>query len=227
MDKSLIRLSDWQRILFGNAPVEFLLETLIRTLIIYTILLIVVRISGKRMSGQLTSTEMAVMLVLGAIVSASMQTPDHGLIQGTFLLFLILFFQQSLSNWMRRNEKLESFVQGGISVLVKDGVLQLQEMETQRISRQQLFSVLRNQQILQLGEVKRLYLESCGTFSAYTFEPARPGLSVLPPVKDGILEFQERISEIHVCHQCGFTVNQQAPANCPVCGDLHWEAAAK
>jgi uncharacterized membrane protein YcaP (DUF421 family) len=228
MDKSLIKLSDWQRILLGNAPVEFLLETLIRTLIIYTVLLVVVRISGKRMSGQLTSTEMAVMLVLGAIVSAGMQTPERGLLQGVFLLFLILFFQQSLSSWMRKNEKLETLIQGKISILVKEGELQLKEMKAVKISRQQLFSVLRNQQILQLGEVKRLYLEACGDFTTYRQEPAKPGLSLLPPVKDGISRLQEQAADTNVCNRCGHITGMDIPLQgCPVCGEQQWKPAVK
>jgi hypothetical protein len=42
---------DWQRILFGQAPPEFLLEVLMRTSIIYIALLIIVRLMGKRMGG--------------------------------------------------------------------------------------------------------------------------------------------------------------------------------
>lgn len=95
MDKDQIHLSDIYRILFGEAPVQFLLEVLIRTIIIYCILLVVIRLLGKRMSGQLTSIEMAVMLTLGAIVSVPMQDPARGLLQGVLLLALVLIFQKS------------------------------------------------------------------------------------------------------------------------------------
>lgn len=44
MKKEEIRLEDWERILFGLAPREFLLETLIRSLLIYGVLLIILRL---------------------------------------------------------------------------------------------------------------------------------------------------------------------------------------
>ncbi len=75
MEKREIKLDDTGRILFGEAPAEFLLEVLIRTLIIYVALLVTVRLMGKRMVGQLTISEMSVMLTLGAIVSPGMQAP--------------------------------------------------------------------------------------------------------------------------------------------------------
>ncbi|MGN6419866.1 MAG: DUF421 domain-containing protein [Pseudobacter sp.] len=222
MDKSSIKLSDWQRILFGEAPPAFLLEALVRTVIIYCILLFVIRLSGKRMSGQLTSTEMAVMLVLGAIVSAAMQSPDRGIIQGIFLLFLILGFQQLLSNWMRRNEKVEAVVLGKTVILVKDGVLQLDVMDNESVSREQLFTALRNEGIYNLGEVKRLYLEATGSFNIYKMENARSGLDLLPDADFSIHSIQLR-TQSQVCHTCGnSSIRQHANGYCAVCGDHNW-----
>ena len=93
MNKYDIHLSDIYRILFGEAPVEFLVEVFIRTWLIYLILLIIVRLMGKRMSGQLTIAEMAVMVTMGAIVAPAMQIPNLGILQGALILFLALAFQ--------------------------------------------------------------------------------------------------------------------------------------
>jgi uncharacterized membrane protein YcaP (DUF421 family) len=225
MDKDEIKLSDWQRILLGNAPVEFLLEVFVRTLFTYFILLVVIRLLGKRMSGQLTSTEMAIMLVLGAIVSVPMQTPERGILQGVFMLFLFLGLHQFLTGWMRKNEKVEGLVQGTTSILVKDGVMQLPEMDSTNISREQLFAVLRGQQIYNLGKVKRLYFEACGEFSTYKEKAQRPGLSILPRINDGIENRQQRAGDEQlVCKQCGHVVPAQTTqAPCSICGEQQWE----
>jgi uncharacterized membrane protein YcaP (DUF421 family) len=69
MDPGSIRLTDWKRILFGTAPASFLLEVLARTAVMYVALLVVLRLLGKRMSGQITILEMAILISLGAIVS--------------------------------------------------------------------------------------------------------------------------------------------------------------
>ena len=93
MNKDDVKLSEIQRILFGEAPIEFLWETLIRTFLIYAFLLLIIKWLGKRMSGQLSINVMAVMLVLGAIVSVPMQVPESELSQGVLLLVCALSFQ--------------------------------------------------------------------------------------------------------------------------------------
>jgi uncharacterized membrane protein YcaP (DUF421 family) len=83
----------------GEAPPLFLLEVFVRTLVIYVFLLFILRWLGKRMSGQLIIMELSVMLTLGAIVSASMQLPDHGILEGAFLLLLRAQFSAGPATW--------------------------------------------------------------------------------------------------------------------------------
>jgi hypothetical protein len=59
MKKEDIHLSDWSRLLLGEAPPLFLLEVFVRTLVIYVFLLFILRWLGKRMSGQLIIMELS------------------------------------------------------------------------------------------------------------------------------------------------------------------------
>jgi uncharacterized membrane protein YcaP (DUF421 family) len=97
MKKEEIIPFDWHRFLFGQAPAEFLLEVFIRTSIIYIVLLIIVRLLGKRMSGQLSISELSVMVTLGAIVAPAMQIPQMGVLQGAMILVCALAFQRGLN----------------------------------------------------------------------------------------------------------------------------------
>jgi uncharacterized membrane protein YcaP (DUF421 family) len=108
MKKEDIHLGDIARIFFGEAPPIFLLEVFVRTLIVYIFLLYILRWLGKRMSGQLTIMELSVMLTLGAIVSASMQMPDHGILEGFLLLLCALGFQRGISYLGVRSAKFEN-----------------------------------------------------------------------------------------------------------------------
>ena len=227
MDKEEIYLGDWKRILFGNAPVEFLLEVIIRTIFIYCLLLVVIRLLGKRMSGQLTITELAIMLTLGAIVSTPMQIPDRGSLPGALLLFVILFFDRGLATLVYRNKKIEDLTQSKMSLLVKDGILQLKEVYRLKISREQLFAVLRNNNVFNLGKVKRLYQEATGTFSLFQQQKPTPGLRILPKSDQSIQKvLQAAPDNVMVCINCGNTTNHiNTLPVCPVCGDTHWENA--
>jgi len=188
------------------------------------VLLVIVRWLGKRMSGQLTMMEMAVMLTLGAIVSVPMQMPDRGLLQGVLLLMLILAFQRGITWLGVMNSKFENLTEGEMSLLVKDGVLQLKGLEESRVSRQQLFAELRQQQIFNLGMVDRIYLEACGLFSVFKAPKARPGLPLYPPDDAEIFKTNgpaniplPQQANVLVCLSCGWikTVSQDvACTNC-------------
>jgi uncharacterized membrane protein YcaP (DUF421 family) len=224
MKQEEIFLNDIKRILIGNAPPEFLLEVFFRTLAVYLCLIVVVRMLGKRMSGEVTITEMAVMITLGAIVGSPTQIPDRGVVVGILLLVYILFFQWSLSTLSFYNPLVERITQGELSILVKDGVIQLNELKRKRISQQQLFAKLREQQITHLGNVARVYLEATGIFSVYKNKTPRPGLATLPLEDPSLYEQQPKAKHLFACRVCG-TVHNDRPASCTNCGENKWSDA--
>ena len=97
---------DWQRILLGQTPAEFLFEAFLRTIVMYGFLLVILRFLGKRMDAQLTITEFAVMILLGAIISVPMQMQDKGIVLGVTALTCVLLFQRGI-NWLTvKNERI-------------------------------------------------------------------------------------------------------------------------
>jgi uncharacterized membrane protein YcaP (DUF421 family) len=224
MKKEEIQAWDWNRILFGQTPAIFLMEVFVRTLFVYLLLLVILRLLGKRMDGQLTLTEMAVMITFGAIVSVPMQLPDKGMLGGVIALFYVLIFQRGL-NWLNvKNKTIEDITQGTLSILVKNGLMQLDEMQKAGISKQHLFTALRGKKIYNLGNVKRVYFEACGMINTYLEDVEKPGLPILPSDElDFILE-QTHIDKSSIaCKNCGAV----APATkhnsaCSNCGKTEW-----
>ncbi|WP_205509556.1 DUF421 domain-containing protein [Longitalea arenae] len=219
MEKEDIHLDDVYRILFGNAPVLFLVEIIIRSVITYIILLAVIKGLGKRMSGQLSFTEMGVMLMLGAIVSSAMQIPERGIIEGCFVLVLVLIIQRVLTRFMFKSPKLEDKVLGQMYVLVKDGILQTNELSKEYVSRNQIFSILRAKNVINLGMVKRLYLETSGAFTMYMYNKERPGLSLLPREDEDLFNAQYLVTDKKVCNICGQLYEQTKVPD--ACGNCH------
>jgi uncharacterized membrane protein YcaP (DUF421 family) len=228
MKKEDIQWDDWHRILIGSAPTSFLLEVLIRTIIMYLVLLVVLRLMGKRMGGQLTISELAVMVTLGAIICVPMQVPDKGIVQGIFVLLCAWAFQRGFTLLGIRNSKMENLIQGKEAVLVKDGVLEVAQLNAANISRQQLYGVLRAQNIYNLGEVERVYIEGSGIFSVFKLDAPKPGLSLFPTRDDKILDGQQKADEhFYVCRMCGRTAESEREKNghCNNCGCENWEEA--
>ena len=228
MKKEEIHLGDLKRIIIGNAPGEYMLEVVVRTLIIYVVLLVIIRLLGKRMGAQLTITEMAVMLTLGAIVSVPMQIPERGLLPAVVLLVCVLLLQRGVNLLALRNRKVEVVVQSDVSLLLKNGVLNTEEMKRMDISHEQVFAHLRSKNVLHLGQLHRVYLESGGHFSVFPFSEPRPGLSVLPEKDKRLRDEEQRAPGLSACLYCA-NVEPEAMAktSCRNCGHQKWSYAVQ
>jgi uncharacterized membrane protein YcaP (DUF421 family) len=229
MKQEEIHWLDWHRILMGTAPEQFLLEVLIRTIIIYLFLLVILRLMGKRMGGQLTISELAVMLTLGAIISIPMQVPDKGLLQGFLVLLCALAFQRGINYLGVKNQKIERLLQGKVELLIKNGVILSDKLVEMKISGEQMAAVLRNEKIYNLGEVRRVYIEACGLFSIYKYFEPKPGLTLLPLNDEAAGPDSDLsvIPEIMVCGQCGNTAKEvnESKRACTNCNANRWTPA--
>jgi uncharacterized membrane protein YcaP (DUF421 family) len=227
MDTNSYSLWDWHRLLFGNAPAEFLLETLFRTVVVYFFLLLVVAWLGKRMSGQITITELAIVIMLGAIVSPPMETPERGILQGIVILFLVLVMHRYTALLGVKRPGAEKSIQGSLDICIKDGVIDVGVLRRLRVSRAQLSEILRINRIYNLGEVERLYMEASGIFSIFKAETASPGLSMLPADDKDIHSIQQHPDEaLLACRNCGKTERlQSADQSCSNCGNTGWDIA--
>jgi uncharacterized membrane protein YcaP (DUF421 family) len=228
MNKYEIHLKDIERILLGDAPPIFLIEVFFRALIIYTLLLFIVRWLGKRMTGELTIMEMAVMLTLGAIASTPMQVPNRGILQGLVLFLCAVGFQRGISYLGYRSHKFENLTQGEPSLMIKDGIMQIDNMRSDRLSRNQLLAALRQQEIFNLGMIERVYLEACGNFSVYIAKEKKPGLAIFP-AGDEVLSGQARVKPIDAlkaCTNCG-EVAHESTSRCHNCNETDFIQAVE
>lgn len=225
MKKEDIHPGDLRRIILGDAPPEYMLEVLMRTIVIYLAFLVIIRLFGKRTAGQLTVTEMAVVLTLGAIIAPMVQLPDRGVVQGFVLLTCMLLFHRFVVSRSVRSRKVEELTTGKTSTLVKDGILQVEELQATRIPREQLFANIRQRGIYNLGKIKRLYLEPGGAFSLYRQE-SQPGLMILPSFDDRIRgEFIPAPGDLKACCNCGTVQKAGEADHCKHCDAQEWDNA--
>jgi uncharacterized membrane protein YcaP (DUF421 family) len=216
--------SPFKRLIIGTAPFGFALELLLRVAIVYLFLVAAVRLLGKRMSGQVSNVELAVMLTLGAIVAVPMVSPQRGVVPGLVLLACIVLLQQGVSLLQSRSARGERLIVGRASRLLSDGVLAPAELQHAGISKQQFFSVLRAEGVRQLGELERVYLEAHGCFSVIRRAKPSPGLSILPS-EPGSMRDATTPEVAAVCGYCGRPVaSASAHGGCENCGHSEWRA---
>jgi uncharacterized membrane protein YcaP (DUF421 family) len=223
-----IQYYDYIRILFGEVPLHFYIEVAFRLAIMYLLLIVSMRIMGKRMSSQLSRNEMAAVASLAAAVGIPLMNPDKGILPAVVIAGVIITYQILVAKRAARNVKFESLTQDRLDILVEDGVLQLEAMLAARISRERIFAQFRNEGISHLGMVKRLYFEAGGAFSLLEATEAIPGLSVVPEW-DTDMESDLHIKLLNeVCYDCGNMDSKEDAKGkrcCSNCGNSHWVKA--
>jgi uncharacterized membrane protein YcaP (DUF421 family) len=226
MKKEDIHITDLYRIINGGVPPEFYLELVLRALFVFFVLTFGMKYLGKRLSSQLTRSELAATSTLAAATGLVIMAPDRGLLPPLIVIAVIIIEQRFVHKRSMTNEQFEFAAEGHLSELVHDGTMQLKAMRDARISKEQLFSQLREMELTHLGLIKRLYLEANGEFSLIKHSEAQPGLPVIPPWDKEFLSEQKFSDSKMVCSNCGQGKKDQSPA-CTNCGDSDFEPGMK
>jgi uncharacterized membrane protein YcaP (DUF421 family) len=228
MEKEDIHLYDWQRILIGEVPGVFYIEILFRAAAIYFLLVVSMRLMGRRMASKLSRNEMAAMISLAAAIGVPILDAHRGLLPAFIIAFVVVFMQRLISYWAARNQTFEGISQDICTTLVENAVLQLSNMKESRITRELLFAQLRSSGLFHLGQVKRLYMEANGAFTLIEDSKPKPGLSVLPEWDTDFINQQQKAADQAVCYHCGNaqTEPDQNPP-CSNCGHSEWVSALK
>ncbi|MCX6216803.1 YetF domain-containing protein [Spirosoma sp.] len=227
MKKEDIFLSDWLRILVGEVPGTFYIEILIRAAAVYLILVVSMRLMGRRMASRLSRNEMAAMVSLAAAVGIPILDAQRGLLPVVVIALVVVFTQRFISYWAAKNEKFEGLTQGISSTLVENSVIQLASLSESRVTRELLFAQLRSGGIIHLGQVKRLYMEANGAFTLIKDPKPRPGLSLIPVWDDDFANQQPKAPHECVCFRCGYLQKplDQTADVCPNCSHHQWVQA--
>ncbi|GAB3817363.1 DUF421 domain-containing protein [Pontibacter rugosus] len=222
-----IHITDWMRIFLGEVPWTFLLEVVVRIFFIFVVLMVSMRLMGKRMAAQLTRNEMAALVSLAAAIGVPMADPTRGLLPIVIIAAVVIGVQRIVSKRSENSSKFESAILGDMDIVVKDGVMLLDNMERTKLTRERLYAELRSEQICNLGQTERVYLEANGSFIVYKYKERRPGLSLIPPWDADYFEEQSRLKDSYACKSCGAVVRgKMDPAlPCANCGSKEWAQA--
>lgn len=229
---------DLYRIFVGDQPPIFFVEILFRTIVMYLYVLLVLRLMGKRGMGQLSPFEFTIIIALGSAVGDPMFYPEVPLLHCLAVVTVVVGMTRFVTYLSNRSEAVEDFLEGQPCCVIDEGVLNLKAIDGERFSREELFMLLREKDIRQLGEIQRVYLEPSGRISAFRApqERCRAGLPVLPPYDEWtpaagffVAGAARKADAAYACWKCGHVEDAPAvpDAACGRCGGEAWAEATK
>jgi uncharacterized membrane protein YcaP (DUF421 family) len=153
---------------------QILLQIVLRTGVIYLVVLIGVRLSGKREVGQMTPFDLTLLLLLSNSVQNAMTGPDTSLAGGVVAastLLILNFIVGSVSGSSRRFRRV---IEGEPSLLIHDGMVIESHMQREHVSMDELHRALREHGINSAEQVALAVLEVDGSISCLKYDEIKP-----------------------------------------------------
>ncbi len=153
---------------------QVLLQIVLRTGVIYLLVLLGVRLSGKREVGQMTPFDLTLLLLLSNSVQNAMTGPDTSLLGGAVAASTLLVLNYFVANVSGRNRKLRRLVEGEPSLLIHDGTIIEAHMAREHVSMDELHRALREHGINSCDQVALAVLEVDGSISCLKYDEIKP-----------------------------------------------------
>ena len=217
------------RILFLGEHNEwtFLLECVMRTVLMFFFALALMKISGKKEVRQFSVLELMVIIGLGSALGDPMIYVEAPILPSLVAISTVLFCYWALNRWTNRSPKLERIIEGQVRRVLHDGILDLTALDAEGMSPSEFFGDLRERQVEHLGQVKAAYVEIDGKVSIFFHadEDVKPGLPIAPESLALGEPMRSKNSLACCCVHCGSLSCDPSSEKCTQCSSSAWVQA--
>ncbi|WP_262396611.1 DUF421 domain-containing protein [Zongyangia hominis] len=145
----------------------------IRTVILYIIIVFSLRVMGKRQLAELQPSEFVVTILISNVATLPLEDVNIPLIGGAIPILLLVSFEVIVSFITLKSQKARKVVSGSPRVIIRDGVVDQQEMKNLRLSIDDLMAQLRSKDIFDISDVAFAIIETTGSLSVFQNFDAR------------------------------------------------------
>lgn len=146
----------------------------IRTIILYLLIIIGIRLMGKRQIGELEPSELVLSLIIADLAAVPMQDFRIPLIMGVIPILTLLCLSAILSVLTVKSIRFRALLCSRPSVVIQNGKILSKEMEKNRFTVDELMEELRMAGITDLSKVKYAVLETNGRISVLPYAEDQP-----------------------------------------------------
>jgi uncharacterized membrane protein YcaP (DUF421 family) len=227
MPKSIIMMmiQNLENLLIGDQEWNFIPEIMVRTLIMYLIVLFSLRVLGKRGVKQLSVFELVVIIGLGSAAGDPMFYKEVGLISAISVFAIVILAYKFTSFLVSKSSKVEMLLEGSCTCLIENGRFSVENFKKEALARDEFFSELRQNGVSHLGQVNLAIIETSGNISLFYYpkEEIKYGLPILPELfKEQQVEIKRK--DHFSCAFCGYTELIEATPihKCEICQKTKW-----
>lgn len=137
----------------------------IRTLLLYIVIIVAVRLMGKRQISELQTSELVVTLLISDIAAIPMQYTGQPLVSGFIPIAVLVMCEIVISALMLKSTKFRRIICGRPVIVINDGKVDQKEMRRLRMSTEDLSEQLRQENVFSIGDVAYAIIETNGKMS--------------------------------------------------------------
>ena len=145
-----------------------MLTIIIRTIIIYLIVTVAVRIMGKRQVSDMQTSELVITFIISQVASLPLENTERPLMNSLIPIMMIVVIELTISLIMMKSRRIRSLICGHPIVVIKDGKILQSQLDKLRISREDLYSLLRAKDKSDEKDIRYGIIEPNGTLSILT-----------------------------------------------------------
>lgn len=149
-----------------------LLRILVSAALVYTTLILMLRISGKRTLSDMNIFDFVITVALGTTFSSTIISPDVTILNGLFALALLILLQFSIAWITVRFNPLQHLIKSQPQTLFSNGTYHLATMKHERVSKEEILQAMRKAGISIEEQVEAVILETNGNFSIVEKAPS-------------------------------------------------------
>ena len=146
------------------------LAIMARTSVIYVLVLIGIRLTGKREVEQMTPFDLTLLLLLSNSVQNAMTGPDTSLLGGVVAAGVLLILNYVLAEVSGMNRRFRSVIQGSPTLLIHNGQLITAHCAKEHVSSDEVQRALREHGVASTSEVALAVLEVDGSISVLKYD---------------------------------------------------------
>ena len=146
----------------------------VRTALMYTVLLAVIRLMGKRQVGQMEPSEFVVSMVIANLAAIPLEEKDLPVLAGIVPIVTIFILERVLSLVTLKSIRLRRLLCGKPVILVENGRPLWQEMRKTRVTMDELMGHLRLKDVMDIRTVQYAILETNGDLSVFPYPQEAP-----------------------------------------------------
>ncbi|WP_265428297.1 DUF421 domain-containing protein [Chryseobacterium sp. YIM B08800] len=219
----------WKELFLGTEDWGFLLEIILRTIIMFLTIIISLRVLGKRGVKQLSIFELVVIIGLGSAAGDPMFYKEVGIVSSMLVFLVIIILYSSITALIGRFKKIENLFEGKAIYLIENGVFAIDNFKKENLGSDEFFAELRVKGISHLGQIDCAIEEVSGEISVFfnEDEKVKYGLPIMLNSLDHPMKYIQKAGH-YSCTFCGFTEKKEVgnAGSCKNCGKENWVEAS-